>query len=318
MSQKRLVLVAWLTAVALLAVSLVPGVAPSVASRMPGNGDGAFPQRVGFIRDAPALPDKPGPLALVIDDNNFGNGAQEAIGADGRAWRLPTTVGPVLAPDGRRMAMLIDRKVELRDLVAGTTQSWPAPGDPQRSNGSIRELLSFSEDEAELLAAVEGRTHGWAALIDLSSGDLVRSQVNAHPIGLTDNGDVVTLRASDDALTVVVLDHALSEVRRFRLTPTNGWTSEPRERGTLTPAGELLVLDGDRDRLILRRFSLEDGIETSQVVADLDGRNVGSCCSLAWLGDAPVIVAQTTGSQARARQVHADGSTNQLGAIPRA
>jgi hypothetical protein len=213
------------------------------------------------------------------------------------------------------MAMLIDHEVELRDLVDGTTRSWPAPGDPLRSNGSIQSLLSFSTDETELLAWVWGRTHGWAALIDLSSGDLVRARVNAHPIGLTDNGDVVTLRASDDALTVVVLDHALSEVRRFRLAPTDGWTAEPRERGTLTPAGELLVLDGDRDRLTLRRFSLADGIETSQVVADLDSRAVGSSCSLAWRGDDPVVVAKTTGSQARALQVHADGSTTQLVAV---
>ena len=157
------------------------------------------------------------------------------------AWRLPTTIGPVPDP-GRSPDGDADRpKIELRDLVDGTTRSWPAPGDPQRSNGSIRGLLSFSEDETELLAWVSGRTHGWAALIDLSSGDLVRSRVNAHPIGVTDNGDVVTLRASDDALTVVVLDHTLSEVRRFQLTPTDGWTAEPRERGRLTPAGELMV-----------------------------------------------------------------------------
>lgn len=305
---------AWLVAVVLLAVSLVPGMAPRLAGLLPD--DGGFPQRIGFIRGAPMLPDKPGPLAVVIDDNNFGNGGQEAVGRDGREWTLPTTQAPALSPDGSRVALLVRRTVEIRDLTEGTSTSWPAPGNDRVSTGSIHSLLAFMPDQTHLLVWMWGRTHGWTALLDVATGVLVRAEVNARPVGVTADGEIVALRAREDTLTVVMLDSRLAEVRRFTLAPVSGWTSDPRDVGMIAPDGGLVVPDGDRGALVLRRFSLDDGTETTDLNTTVSGRSFsGSNCRLTWRGDDPVVITKSYGSQAKAVQIHPDGSTTQLLAI---
>ena len=59
-----------------------------------------YPQRITFERPSPALPDRSGPLAATLYDNNFGNRRELGVTSRGRLWELPHGIN-VLSPDGR-------------------------------------------------------------------------------------------------------------------------------------------------------------------------------------------------------------------------
>ena len=61
-----------------------------------------YPQRIDFERPSPALPDRPGPLAATLYDNDFGNGRELGVTSRGRLWELPHGIN-VLSPDGRKL-----------------------------------------------------------------------------------------------------------------------------------------------------------------------------------------------------------------------
>lgn len=299
---------AWLTAVALLALSLVPGVAPWLADRLPGNGNAGFPQRVGFIRGAPMLPAKPGPLALIVTDNNFGDGAWEAVSPSGRAWRLLMPAPHALSDDGRWLAAPTRGGIEIRDLVAGTSTTWSPSGHAERA----RPVAWV--DAGHTLLATTGGYRGHPALIDLDTGQIATSDVMGQPIGVTADGAVVAITRSDTSMSVVLLPPGLREARRSTLYPTGGWAGPHPTVATLTPTGDIVLPDRGPKGLLLRTFTL-DGQETSQLATDIRLSNYTAICALRMRGDDPVITTKSYGSQAQVRQVHPDGSATQLLAI---
>ena len=302
-------LVAWMTAVALLALSLVPGVAPWLADRLPGNGDAGFPQRVGFIRGAPMLPDKPGPLALIVVDNNFGAATLEAVSASGRAYTLPATYDASLSPDGRLLMTHGERRISVRDLTSGQVQA-ATVDRPLRSAGA------WSSDGSRLLLSISRKLNGYAAVLDTATGRLTTSTVRARPVGFLPDGRIVALKTTDDDTRVMVLDSALAVLSTAPLRPTDGWADGGPNDATVNPEGQLMTREGPDDgRVLFRTFSVTDGTQSRQLVAEVGGRSVAYGCPMGWRGADPVIVTKTDGTPARVVQVHPDGSTTQLLAI---
>lgn len=303
---KRLALGSWLVVVVLLAVSLVPGMAPRLARLLPD--DGGFPQRIGFIRGAPLLPDKPGPLAVVVDDNNFGNGAWEAVSPSGQAWRLRMPAPHALSDDGRWLAAPTRGGIEIRDLVAGTSTTW----SPSRQDERARPVAWVKGGHT--LLATTGGYRGHPALIDLDTGQIATSDAVAQPIGVAPDGTLVALTRSDTSMSIVLLPPGLQEARRTTLYPNGGWAGALPSVATLTPNGDVMLADRGPEELLLRTFSL-DGQETSQLATDIRLSKYTPICALNMRSDDPVITTKMYGSQAQVRQIHPDGSATQLLAI---
>jgi hypothetical protein len=117
--------VAVAAAAALALVALVtPGLPASVGvPQFAGRGAAGvegYPERIGrqwWIRE---LPDRPGPVAAVLESS----GSWYAVRADGHRWRLPGRAGlqvPALSRDGRMLGYLagVDGPYVLHDLVDG-------------------------------------------------------------------------------------------------------------------------------------------------------------------------------------------------------
>ena len=55
-----------------------------------------YPQRIGFDRPSPDLPDRPGALAATLYDNAFGTGRPLGVTSRGGLWELVR--GPTFCP----------------------------------------------------------------------------------------------------------------------------------------------------------------------------------------------------------------------------
>ncbi|MCB0908619.1 MAG: hypothetical protein KDB63_16050 [Nocardioidaceae bacterium] len=305
--RRRLALGGWLAAVLLLAASLVPGVAPRLAGLLPD--DGGFPQRTGFIRGAPMLPDKPGPLAAIVGDNNFGAGSLEAVTSTGRAFTLPASADGTLSPDGRLLVTPGSRRIVVRDLSSGETRE-------VSTTRSVRSAGIWRGDGGQLLVWLSGTRHGFVAVLDVGTGRLAASTVTGRPVGFLKDGTLVAVRTTSAGIQVVTLDQALTVLATVDLSPVDGWASGGPNDSGVTPDGLLLTREGPDDgRILLRTFSVTDGSEAGRISTEIDAEEVSYGCPMGWRGNDPVLITKSYGSQAKALQIHPDGSTTQLMAI---
>jgi hypothetical protein len=257
--------VAVAAAAALALVALVtPGLpaqvgVPQFAGRGAQGVDG-YPERIGrqwWVRD---LPDRPGPVAGVLESYSW-----YAVRADGHRWRLPGDAGlqvPALSQDGRMLGYLAGtdgpyvlhdlvtgRRVVLEELYAG---GLPGPGRIQLVVGppglwspDARRLLLWSAEGMLLVDAADGRI-----------GPLAQPGL---PLGWVADDRIAWLRVSGAGeklmpLTVRVTDldgQVQSEVELQGSTglSTGSMALRPDE-------GELAVLTHDDE---LHRFELPSG-----------------------------------------------------------
>ncbi|MBC9735145.1 hypothetical protein [Nocardioides marmotae] len=293
-------------ATVLQAVGLVTGAGPSTATSTATSADG-YPQRIGFARPAPPLPDRPGALAGTFYDNDFGNRRALALGPRGQLWALPPGV-PSLSPDGRWLltasSTVPGEPLELHDLVTGTRKVFPDLGtstDRTELRRGAYQLVPraarWSGDARSVLVLVAqrprlGQEH--AAVLDLGTGAVTRVP-DGTPAGFDAAGRAVTVRVAragrpGEAWTATATDVVTGAVQRRVLRPRGPWAgaADPRPHAGVSPDGATVALVeaglGDTPDATVRRFSLEDGHELDpRAVADFDH------CEPSWSGEDPVV-----------------------------
>ncbi len=325
----------WLVVVAALVLSMLPGVGTRLGGRWPGFPEAGYPQRIGFVRGAPALPGSPGALAAVVTDNNFGNTTYEVLDAAGRAWTVPSAVPPSLSPDGLLIASapatMDEQRFVVQNVGDGRTITGEeiryVAGDPGADDGppavadaallavADAALLDWSADSRFLLLALQGRGQP-AAVLDVDTARLTTVAGRGAPAGFLPNGAVVRVQVTGPEDSPVVRVSSTvpggSVGPPVVLRPDEPW-DPPRGglRWALSPTGELMVWDAAADGARrLRWFSTQDGVEGRSATAELD-----SICAVGWRGDDPVFSTKTELEQAEALALGTDGELESLVAI---
>lgn len=281
--------------------------ASSSAGGPAGHVDG-YPQRIGFDRPSPRLPDRPGVLAGTVRDNDFGDARPLGVTSQGDLYELPH--GPnVLSPDGRWLLTgpgdWSDSRIAVRDLVTGDVRVFDDLG--QTIHGTGPGEVSFKIDSSSAVHwAPDGHTvlarfgdggHGLGLLprlLDVSTGEL--TDVGAgSPAGFLASGEAVTIRwedePSDGTLLVTTTDVTTGEASSRPLVLAGPWLGDPDARleASVSPDGTVALLEATRGDVTLRLFA-PDGTELSpRGVRDWDG------CPPVWLGDDPVVPTATRG-----------------------
>ena len=304
---------------ALVAGALLVAVVAVVAARDAGTAvaggarvDG-YPQRIGFERPSPALPQRPGPLAATLFDNDFGTSRPLGVTSRGRLYELP--YGPnVLSPDGRLLLTgqgdWSDSRIAVHDLSTGEVHVFEDIGQTifgtERgevthkidSNGAVL----WSPDGSAVLARFAGDGPGGrprTRLLDVSSGALTDVSGGA-PAGFLTAAEVVTVgEVVEDgvttgmvATTTDVVSGATSSLPLRLDGPWRG-AADSSVEASVSPEGTLLLVEAEKGRrpdATLRLFSLADGTELApRSIRGWDG------CSPGWLGDDPVLPTTTRG-----------------------
>lgn len=285
---------------------------------------GGYPQRIGFERPSDRLPDRPGPLAATLYDNDFGNGRNLGVTASGRLWELPSRTN-LLSPSGNLLLSLPKdpaRQVAVHDLVAGERwvhQDLPGPWSP----------ASWSDDETVVLGELT-RTHArrvQPAVLDIWSG-VVSGIARGVPAGFRSPTEPVTVHTVGDAsapggIVATTTDLDTGAISRLSLQLTRPWRGDPDAglRAAIAPDGQVMLIveqpDGSSDATV-RLFSLTDGTElAARTVPNWDG------CSPTWRGHDPVLPTTTqpggSGSTrwAGASLLTPDGATSLVAVHPR-
>ncbi|GGO75839.1 hypothetical protein [Nocardioides deserti] len=298
-------------ATVLQAVALLIGAGPSTATSAATAVDG-HPQRIGFVRPAPPLPDRPGPLAGTFYDNDFGNRRNLGLGPQGQVWALPPGGEPSLSPDGRLLLTATagepSGRWQLHDLVTGARKVFlriAVSSDRQELRGAPYRLGSrgvrWSSDGRAVLALLGVRPRfgqDVPAVIDLGTGR-VRLVADGAAAGFDRAGRAVTVQAggtaaSDQDWTATSTDVHTGAVERLVLRPHGPWRglAEPQPGASVSPDGRTLLLVeaglGSTPDVTVRRFSLDGGRELdAREVADWDH------CDPTWSGADPVVPTRT-------------------------
>jgi hypothetical protein len=290
---------------------------------------GGYPQRIGFERPSDRLPDRPGPLAATLYDNDFGTGRDLGVAATGRLWELPSGTN-ALSPSG---TLLLTQPGERPDRLAvhdlstgrrwvlrGTRPGWP--GGPTR--------VSWAQDESAVLADFAGVGRPGrrrAAVLDVTSGALT-DVPGGEPAGFRSPAEPVTVREVGGPGTVggivaTTTDLDTGATRELPLRLAGRWLGAPDAElvASIAPDGRtiLLVEAGERSGAVrVRLFSLADGTELApRSVSGWDG------CSPSWRGQDPVLpTTSQPGGPGSARRAGAallteDGSTSLVAVHPR-
>lgn len=280
---------------------------PRTVDPAPADPDGAgvegYPSRVDEPWVERDLPDRPGPLAGVLQ---LENQSFRAVSRTGRTWVVPqdefSVGGPIaLSSDGIKLAYRADRKhFVLRDLASGSVEVVDSEGNVDGATKSEPKVHYWIYEEAPAFWSPHGDRvfvygafggPGYAAL--LVGGDAtaavpapeVRGEHMAWPAGWTPTGDLVWLAGEYDAdsarwATVVVTTTTGEEVRRVDLKLPDGIRLAGQWAGSVSPDGQrlLVVNEGSGDSPL---FSLVDGNLVDEVTAQFPD------CPMSWAGDRP-------------------------------
>ncbi len=290
-----------------------------------------YPQRIGFDRPSPQLPERPGPLAATLRDNDFGNMRPLGVTSQGDVYELP--YGPnVLSPDGTLLLTgpgdWADSRIAVRDLVTGDVRVFDDLGQTIHGTepGEVRwkidtnSAVHWSPDGHTVLARFGDGGHGLRLLprlLDVSSGELTAVGAGA-PAGFLASGEAVTVRwedePSDGTILVTTTDVATGEASSRSLDLDGPWVGDPdmRLEASVSPDGTLALLEGTRDDVTVRLLA-PDGTELApRSVRNWDG------CPPAWLGEDPVVPTATRGyggSLAAGAELATPGGSRSLVAV---
>ena len=164
-----------------------------------------FAQRIGFERPSPRLPDRPGPLAATMYDNDFGNGRWLGVTSRGQLWELPAGAN-VLSPDGR-LLLTGQRsghlsRLMVHDLSTGNLRVFDDIEQPFYGGGrAVRYRLDpngvahWAPDGSAVLAGFAERGQGARAhprVLDVASGVLAEV-VDGEPAGFRTPSQAITV-----------------------------------------------------------------------------------------------------------------------------
>lgn len=281
-----------------------------------------YPQRIGFDRPAPRLPDHPGALAATMTDNDFGAAHDLGVTSRGRLWELPRGVN-ALSPDGRLLLTSQGQDAQNRavvhDLATGDVHVYDDIGEPSYDGRPVTidysldrsESVRWSGDGSAVLARLTER-RPWrgarAMVLDVASGRLTALPAGA-PAGFRSPSQPVVVRWGRDdesgSPVAVTTDLETGDADELSLRPASPWGGSDQPRASISPDGSTLLLveatRGAGSDVTLRLFSLADGTELpSRHLDDWDG------CAPTWLGDDPVVPTRT--DVAGSALVTADGS----------
>ena len=281
-----------------------------------------YPQRIGFQRPSPKLPDRPGPLAATMEDNNFGELRVLGVTSRGRLWELPGWVN-ALSQDGRLLLTAESStgsgRLAVHDLSSGDRRVFDGIGRSFESQEphvlDPYAPVYWSQDGSAILSRFGDSPHpdrSKPSVLDVASGVLT-ALPGDQPAGFLQSPSeavTVTLLVDNKAAEGIVVTTTDVETGKTHDLPLNldgPWTGDPENNlgASVSPDGSTLLLvevaeDGSSEDS-LRLFSLTDGSELqSRNIRDWDG------CSPAWLDDDPVL--PTKDQAAGSALVTADGS----------
>ena len=301
------------------------GATAGVGQRIDG-----YPQRISFDRPSPQLPERPGPLAATLFDNDFGSSRFLGVTSRGDLYELPVGAN-VLSSDGRLLLTgagdWLDSRLAVHDLSTGDVRVFDDIGQSLVTSGTrsvpyrlaSTKAVYWSPDGTTVLGAFGGggKRSGWhSRLLDVSSGELTDVGTGA-PAGFLASGEAITVSlrgegVPDGRIVVTTTDAVTGETSDVALQLAGPWRADPRAHmgASVSPEGTLLLVEaaeGRRSTASLRLFSLADGTELEpRSVRDWDG------CPPAWLDGDPVVPTATAGFRgslaASAEHVTSDGS----------
>lgn len=264
-----------------------------------------YPQRLGFVRPAPALPEKPGPLAAVVRDNNFGNSIYLVAEQRGKLWDSGYTMtAPALSPDGTRLLGLLDGDqptMQLHDLTTGQVREFDVM-PPLRGNINLLEPR-WSPDGTLVLLTVDRGRWEQTLLVDVRAGDVAILARRALGAGWLSADEVVLVHPATKRHDLVALDVEVRSLRtgtsrRTSLVPEVPWGADTSISAnvSLSPAGRLLVMEGGTKQTPSPVALFFDPLTGRQLeareVADATG------CTIAWRGEDPVVPTKRQGEPA--------------------
>jgi hypothetical protein len=254
---------------------------------------GGYPQRIGLERPSDRLPDRPGPLAATLTDNDFGNARNLGVTPTGRLFELPSGTtwlspsGTILLsqPSSRR------RQLGLHDLTTG--EQWVLRTSALQDYAGV----SWSPDESAVLGGFAPAGHPRQqepAVLDIGSGVLTKVGAGA-PAGFRSPSEPVTLRrvggpSAPGGIVATTTDLDTGATSDLALSLDHSWLGTPHHPlvASVAPDGRtLLVVEDSGSRTgdtVVRLFSLVDGTELApRSVRAWDG------CPPSWRGQDPVL-----------------------------
>lgn len=285
-----------------------PGLPVSANPKIDG-----YPQRLGFLRPAPGLRDKPGPMAAVVRDNNFGNSTYLLADRQGKLWNSGyTTTAPALSPDGTRLLALPDMDqptLRLHDLTTGQVTQFD--GVPP-SRGYINRIEPrWSPDGTLVLLTVDRARREMTLLVDVVDGAVSTLARRAIGAGWLSPDEVVLVHPSTKRHDLVAIDAEVRSLstgtsRRTTLVPDVPWgTNPPNAAGvSLSPAGRLIVMESGTKQTPSPAARIFDPLTGGQ----LEARNVTNFagCTISWRGEDPVVPTKRMGRPASSVVVTSD------------
>ncbi len=289
-----------------------------------------YSQRIGHQWWTPDLPDRPGPVAAVVNVVDHHSTADEfagwhAVAGDGRRWRIPVAndmaeeVHPTVSPDGRAIGYLAGNAgpYVIHHLGTGRRTEFPQVGSGittvRTPYWAAMQAPSFWSPDRNRVLLTAGRRDpsdsGTGLVLDLD-GSLRPTTLRGWAVGWIDDTALAWLDWPPDkklsetpgATPQVHMTSLDGTVRRsIPLRPSQPWQTDGFSQwtGAVSPDGTQLLV---RDAALLRRFSLADGRETPGPVP-VDG--ISAPCGAAWAGAVPTVpVDDDTGARSAAVRGH--------------
>lgn len=306
------------TACAAAAVAAVLGLGPGVADRLDRAAPAAstedtvatgYPERIDKPWRLAELPDRPGPVAAVVD-GGWEKRAWIAVSPTGEQWRIPVGAPgddtyPTVSNTGRYLGYLagFEGPYVIHDLVTGERTEFPdigsgIDGTTARYTTYGQQPTFWSPDDSHLLVSGSAnrrpfRGHGLVLGVD-GSQRLV-PDYEGHPAGWLAEDRIarVSWTENDDGFAeeawVDVVDVEGDRLERVRLDlPRKAEVWMNQWSASVSPDGKQIAVRTDQgfaDADQVLRFSVADGrLRTTTQAADLD-----STCQMSWSGARPVV-----------------------------
>lgn len=263
------------------------------------------------------LPQRPGPIAGLLQRHSEDGFSWQAISATGTRWRITDVhrqndFYPVLSADGRNLGYLTDGKgFVMRDLVEGKEVRFPQIGDNNIGMGR-EEVRLYSQSPGfwspdgtrVVLPGFRDGPRKAATLVlgrDGTIVDLRLQPAHSYLIGWAGNDQVAWLTAGygegfdgtspPRTVQLRITDVQGREQTTTPLVPNGSWDEVFNQwTGSLSPEGDVVaVAAGERDNRRVRLFDARTGLEISRTKSV--SRPMG-WCPISWHGRSPVVLAR--------------------------
>jgi hypothetical protein len=321
----------------LVAAAALAAVAGSVAQLAPAWQDAAapagqvvtgYPTRIEHQRTVTTVPDRPGPMAGLLEVRAEIGTDWHVFSSTGRRWRVPMAFNgsddrPTISRDGRHLGYLADRQgpYVIHDLVTGERVEFPDIASEMVTETSKYHVWGqhptyWSPDSRWLVRTgalrkqvSTGRTLAFLLGVDGSLRE-VTPEFGGIPAGWVDAEHLAWYRGNYEeprspTVSVTRLDGAL--VANDSLHAGSPWAGKVFSQWavTLSPDGTRLAVTEDGfPSDALRRFDLNGRREVGSRIT-VDGRI--DVCTMSWAGNDPVVVAHWPDYRSSLQAIKLDG-----------